>query len=46
MYVVVTIFVSPPAAPFTNMVLTLILAWISNYILYEEWDEPLKFVNG
>ena len=28
-----------PGAPFTNLLLTLIPAWISNNIHYEKWDE-------
>ena len=40
----------PSVAPFTNMVrLTLIPAWISNYIHYKMWDEityPFLNFNG
>ena len=33
-------------APFTNMVLTLIPAWISNYIHYKVWNEiTYTFIN-
>ena len=28
-----------PVAPFTNVVLTLILAWISNHMPNKVWDE-------
>ena len=38
-----------PVAPFTNIVLTLIPAWINNHIHYKVWDETvqlLKFKNG